>query len=343
MDVKDIKFKPLLETLEVKKIDDAEYFSDGYSKYISNSRLSGINPEQGGSPEKFFGKMGGLYTDSIILGSAVHTMVLQPDYFELVDTCRPTAKLGFVCDYIYDHATDPEHKYSIELLREASDTIDYYKGKVTQTVINKVVAAYEPYRQERLSYTPKEGITPMFLGHNMYNQAQACIQACNTNKEFQKILHPEGFTEEPISENELAFLLDIKCDLPDQMPLIVKLKSKLDNFTINKETNEIVVNDLKTLGNDDLSAFDGEEGNFGRFHYHRELAIYTFLLKMYAEKEYGITNPTIRINCLVVSTRNYSTKVYSVSKLEALQGMTEFRNLLGLVAYCKVVKGYDFR
>ena len=49
-----INFTPLLDTLRLEKIDDATYFSEQYSNYISNSRLSLINPSQGGSPEQFF-------------------------------------------------------------------------------------------------------------------------------------------------------------------------------------------------------------------------------------------------------------------------------------------------
>ena len=52
--VDNIKIIPLLDTLRLQKIDDSEYFSKKYSGYISNSRLSLINPKQDGSPEKFF-------------------------------------------------------------------------------------------------------------------------------------------------------------------------------------------------------------------------------------------------------------------------------------------------
>lgn len=54
MKLQDIKITPLLDTLEIKKIDDATYFSSTYKQYISNSRLGLINPRQNGSVEKFF-------------------------------------------------------------------------------------------------------------------------------------------------------------------------------------------------------------------------------------------------------------------------------------------------
>ena len=69
MKLSDIHIKPLLETLRFEDIDDETYFSEKYSGYVSNSRLSRINPDQDGSPEKFFNGTLGLYTDSIAFGS----------------------------------------------------------------------------------------------------------------------------------------------------------------------------------------------------------------------------------------------------------------------------------
>lgn len=54
MQLADIKITPILETLQLLKITDEEYFSSKYKDYISNSRLGLLNPKQDGSPEKFF-------------------------------------------------------------------------------------------------------------------------------------------------------------------------------------------------------------------------------------------------------------------------------------------------
>ena len=54
MNLKEIKLEPLLDTLTLTKIPDEIYFSEKYSKYVSNSRLGKLNPRQGGSPEQFF-------------------------------------------------------------------------------------------------------------------------------------------------------------------------------------------------------------------------------------------------------------------------------------------------
>jgi hypothetical protein len=102
MELNDIKIVPLLDTLRLQKISDEVYFSEKYRNYVSNSRLGLINPQQDGSPEKFFEgfKMG--YSSSLEIGSAVHELVLQPDLFVLQEnTQKPTAKLGAMADRLY--------------------------------------------------------------------------------------------------------------------------------------------------------------------------------------------------------------------------------------------------
>lgn len=337
----DIKLEALKDTLRTEKISDAEYFSPKYAAYVSNSRLGNINPSQGGSPEKFFNPMGQIYSDSLILGSAVHQQYLQPEFFELVEIQRPNAKLGFVCDYIWEHSKN--HEINNEIIIQASNTVDYYKDALNDKRIGDIISAYNNYASSKKSYNIKEGIEPMFIGPKMYETAIGCLNACNFNNEFKELMFPSYLVQEPISQNEQAFLLDIKCTFPDKDPIIVRLKSKLDNFTINFDTNTITVNDLKTIGAI-LPKFDGEFGNYNRYRYYRELAIYMFLLKMYAEQKYGMKNPHMYANCLVVSTvPGYNTKVYKATNKEIDKGFKEFRYLMRLVAYYIAYEGYGFK
>lgn len=336
MNLNEIKLKALTETLTTGKISDSEYFSEKYANYVSNSRLGLINPNKDGTPEKFFGPMEPIYSDSLILGSAVHQQVLQPGYFELIEINRPNAKLGFVCDYIWEHGKE----LTDEVIIEASNAVGYYKDSLNDKKIDLIKETYEPYYKDKIAYTPKEGIEPMFLSSKMYETANNCIQACNNNEYFTKLMHPECILEEPICENEQAFLLDIECNCPNRDPFIIKWKSKLDNFTINFEDNSITVNDLKTIGAI-LPKFDGPDGNFVRYSYYRELAAYLWLLKQYVEKQYGMKNPHMYVNCLVVSTiPGYYTKTYAVTNKEIERGFNEFKYLLKLVAFNIAYKGY---
>ena len=90
-----VKLTPLIDTLKLVKIDDAEYFSSKYGSYISNSRLGLLNPFQGGSTDAFFaGFKDEGFVSSLVIGSAVHCLTLQDESFELAPALgKPTAKL----------------------------------------------------------------------------------------------------------------------------------------------------------------------------------------------------------------------------------------------------------
>lgn len=321
-----------MDTLYLQKISDETYFSEKYSNYISNSRLGLINPEQDNDPQAFFEGLSkhSKYSDALIFGSAVHCLTLQPDLFYLCfDVDRPTSKAGFMADELYNQFRGEAP--TDEAIIAASDKIDYYKGKMNEKRISELREKCNDYWRTRAEYEKNLDIskTPIYLDPKSRERIQQCIHALTRNKKIQELLHPIGVIEDPISENELAILLDVRVEIPGIDPFILKLKAKLDNFVIDKDSNTIFVNDVKTIGKI-LSYF---EENFDKFHYHRELAIYCWLLSLCAKKFYGMEECIVKSNCLVVSTiPDYYTKVYEVTKKDLTKGWNEFRKLLILVS-----------
>lgn len=334
-----------MNTLRLEKIEDEEYFSEKFSNYISNSRLSLINPKQDNDPQAFFEGLSkhNKYSDALIFGSAVHQLVLQPELFHLCNKVdRPTAKAGFMADELYPVFSDESKDYDdqYEAIFKASDKVNYYKGKLNNEKIEALLEKCKEYWKSRREYESNLlSSIPIYLDPKSRERVLGCVTALERNKKIQELLHPKGFLEDPISENEQAILLDVQVEMPEVKPFILKLKAKLDNYTIDKETNTIVVNDIKTIGKI-LSYF---EENFEKFHYHRELAIYTWLLSLCAKKYYGMEECTIRSNCLVVSTiPDFYTKVYEVTKKDFVKGFSEFQYLLKLVAYYAATEYKDF-
>ena len=132
--------------------------------------------------------------------------------------------------------------------------------------------------------------------------------------------------------------MDVQVEIPEYKSRIYKLKSKLDNFTIDKEENTITVNDLKTTSR------LAKEFNPEFFHYQRELGMYSYLLKLCAKKYFNLEKPIIKGNFLVVSTiPDYNSLVYPMTNKLFKQGFDEFKYLLKTVAYLNIVKGYDFK
>lgn len=260
-----------MDTLRLQKISDEVYFSERYANYISNSRLSLINPDQDNDPKAFFEGLSkhSKYSDALIFGSAVHCLTLQPELFYLCfDVDRPTSKAGFMADELYNQfkGEDPTD----EAIIAASDKIDYYKGKMNDKRIAELREKCKNYWRTRAEYEKSlvDTRTPIYLDPKSRERVQQCVHALGRNKKIQDLLTPSGIVDTPASENEQAILLDVRVEVPGVDPFILRLKAKLDNYTVDRETNTIVVNDVKTIGKI-LSYF---EDNFDKFHYHRELA-----------------------------------------------------------------------
>lgn len=341
MNLRDFKVTPLLDTLYLEKISDEVYFSTKYSNYISNSRLTLLNPRQEGTPEKFFaGFQDQGFSQAFELGSAVHELTLQPEYFELAEELgKPTAKLGAVADRLYPIFTSRE--VTIDDLIAASNKVDYYKEKITNTLFKEVIKQCTPYWENRrnLEFQLERTKELIFLDARSKSVVESCVNSLHSNNKVMDLLHPKGFVEDPISENEKAILLDVKVEGPDGKSTILKLKSKLDNYTIDKESNTIVLNDIKTIG----KVVSEIDNNILRFHYNREMGMYMYLLKLVAEKFYGLKDPKYNANYLVVSTiPSYYSKVRPIEYKELIAGFNEFKILLRYVAYLILYKGYNF-
>lgn len=338
MQLSEIKLTPLLDTLQLVKISDAEYFSPKYGEYISNSRLGLLNPRQGGSPESFFtGFKDEGFISSLVIGSAVHELVLQNESFELAPALgKPTAKMGAMADELYPVWL--EHPIRTSDITEASNKINYYKGKLTPDRIKQVNEQCIPYWKARKQLVSNSNKELIYLDDKSRDTVYNCVEALTNNPQVQELLHPSGLIDAPISLNENALLLDVQAECPNGKTFIIHLKAKLDNFTIDLESDTVVVNDVKTIG----KVVSEIDSNISKYHYSRELAMYLFLLRLYVIKEYGIKNPTMKANYLVVSTvPQYYTKVRAMTKKECYAGLHEFRTLLRYAAYQIGYNGYS--
>lgn len=336
MKLNEIKLTPLLDTLHLEKISDSVYFSKKYSNYISNSRLGLLYDDV----EQFFKgiKQSG-FNPSFVLGTAVHSICLQPEFFELGDDLeKPTAKMGAMADELYPLFI--RGKITKDDVINASNIVDYYKGKMDKKKIDNVLSSclnYWKLRSEReINPTDKE---ILYLDSKTLNTAKACINSIQENKYIQKLLKPEGLIQEPIIGNELAVLMDVKAECPNGQSVILKLKSKVDNFTIDLDREILTVNDIKTIG----KFLNELDTNIEKYKYNRELGMYTYLMKLCAQKFYGLENPEIRANYLAVSTiPEYYSKVRPISLIEIRKGFNEFKTLLKYVAYLMCYKEYRF-
>ena len=335
--IKQVKITPILETLQLEDISDEEYFSEHFKNYISNSRL-GVLKKDGA--KAFFEGIPQVYNSSFETGSLIHTMCLQPEDYEVIEgVYKPTAKAGLMADALYKAdgtiPTDDE-------IKSMSYIIGYYKDKLTSNRLKEFRDKAESYWRDRFIYETnnpfKEGDKKrIYTDERNFELLNNCLKTLNENKDIQNLLHPTGVLDTPITGNEKTILLDIQMEIPGYEPKVYKLKAKLDNFSIDKEENIITVNDLKTTSRPAVQ-FDPEY-----FSYQREIAFYSWLIKLCAKKFYNVENATTKGNFLVVSTiPEYNTLVYPMTSKLFMSGWKEALFLLKTVAYLNQVKGYEY-
>ena len=337
--IKQIKITPILDSLKLEDISDEVYFSDEYRKdYISNSRL-GILKKDGA--KAFFEGIPQVYNPSFVTGELIHQQVLQPESFEVIEgVFKPSAKAGLMADALYNPngivPTDDE-------IKAMSYKIGYYKDKLTSNRLKEFRDKAEPYWRDRFLYEQnnpiKEGDKKrIFTDERNYNLLVNCLTTLGNDKQIQNLLHPSGLVSDPITSNEKTILLDIEMQVPGYEPRVYKLKAKLDNFSIDTEENIVTVNDLKTtsrLAKDFDPTF---------FSYQREIAFYSWLLKLVAKKFYNLETSTSLGNFLVVSTiPEYNTCVYPMTSKLFMTGWREVLYLLKCVYIMNVIYGYEFK
>lgn len=336
--IKDIKITPIIDSIHFTKISDEDYFSSQYGSYISNSRLGLINPDQDGTPEKFFEGFAAnkIYSDSLVFGSLLHQGLLQPEYFDLCTTIdRPSGKVGHLSDVILSWN---KKEYTEEDYHKAAIEVDYYHGILSEKRLAKLKEVIDPYIAARRQYdkenTDKEN---MYADPSMREKYNICMSNLLNDKDIQKLLHPKGLFQDPFVSNEQALLLDVKVSMPDKKDFIISLKSKVDNCVIDFESDTITINDLKTTS----PPLDFFEQAIDRYHYYREMAMYAYLLQIYCRKTYNMEKITMKSNFLLIHTQgDYETGIYSMTPNLWEKGFKEFQDLLKLVAYY-VANGYS--
>ena len=85
--------KIVFSNISGQDMPDADYFKISAT---SISKLKLLDPDCGGSPEKYQSGFDFGFNASLAVGTAVHELILQPEEFTLSDyTNKPSAKLGF--------------------------------------------------------------------------------------------------------------------------------------------------------------------------------------------------------------------------------------------------------
>lgn len=327
---------PDINSLKRVDMSDEEYFSSKYSDYVSNSRMKLINPEEGGSPQKYKNPPH-FVSNSLSIGSVVHQIILQPESFDMAPKMgRPTAKLGNCVDEIIKLRKQGIGGY--KAFEIASERADYYAGKLNSFRIRDIIKKGIKYYFNSKSYTG----TGTILSDVDWDAADAAIKSIQANNEIMEKLHPSTlFGDAPESYMEDAMFIDFWVIYKGQATKL-KYKMKIDNWTIDPENKKLTLNDLKTA-RDNPEYFATKNGHLTTFNYYRQGALYGDVLKLYCAKEYGFTERDwdFEVNFLVVRNNPpYNSKCCFMNHWYYEKGQKEYQRLFKMIGYYNLF-GWD--
>jgi hypothetical protein len=178
---------------------------------------------------------------------------------------------------------------------------------------------------------------------------EQCLLGLSENPKFQQTLTPKGLLSDPEYYNEYAIFCTVLVTT-DEFSIEVKIKGKLDNFTINHEDLLITLNDLKTtgkpakffmgnyvkeIGEDGESRQRWYNGSFQTYHYYRQMGLYLWLLQAALKQLHGY-DYKLKANMLLVETiPNFKCAICPVNGKYITKGLNEFKSILLKIAEWK--------
>lgn len=281
-----------------------EYFKD---KRVSNSSLSYINPEQGGSARKFKdyldGNLAHLETPSLYHGSMIHKFLLEPETFAVADVERPSDTIVKIIEMVYDITKgeidtdiDKHHEYIFGSAKE----LNYGQTWKPDTLIKKVIDQGKEYYDFLLRADGK-----VCIDQKMAGMLSAIKDSISTHKAATNLL----FTGE--GENESEYFWG-----PNK-----EYKSKIDRY--QKTGTKVNLIDLKTTS----KSIEMFRDSFEYYQYDRQMAFYVDALEdnfMLVDKVYIIA---------VETTGYYQVRVFEISKNLIEEGRKKYKDLLERVKW----------
>lgn len=285
-------------------------------------------------------------------------MVLQPDEFKISDIVKPNGKLGIFAETVLKYRNKGMTIY--DSMIKASEEADYYSGSFPKTFVearnakndkpkfrskkrisDAIRNSLDFYLKRNKVVEVDDDIEVLYLSEKTMGIFNSCMEGVGRSR-FNNLLRPQGFLNTPDSYNEYAILCELEwIDEETGEITPIKIKGKLDNFTVDHEEKVITLNDLKTTGKpvgyfmgnkfiNNEGEVDWINGSFQKFHYYRQFGLYYWLLAAALKQVHGLKGYTLKANLLVVETiPEFNSKIYKVTNNHIKAGLSEFKQLLG--------------
>lgn len=343
-------------------LNKVDYYKvgDRNNLVISNSFLTALNPDQGGSPQKALAFLDNNLEASeekhLYSGRTIHKYCEKPEEFAVADVPRPSDMLGDFTDEFYKLSigvliadTSPQAiEITSKLKTESGRSAEIAATKAAyEKLANLLGTSYEAtvvrFRQARTitnaykSYN--EGtLVEKFISSSLdyFKQIASLngkialtmadkdmIESVKNSLYTNRLINKYWNLSKSFDTNIIWKELDIYYDL-DVYGVPMKCKARLDNVYIDLEEKTIYLNDLKTTSKP-LGLF---RESFEKYRYYRQLAWYTKALMEYLKKEYPIYKDWKIVPQIVAveTTGNFQSCVYRTDAY-AYKGIQECLSL----------------
>lgn len=312
-------------------MEQQDYFKVGTveAPVISNSSLSAINPEQGGSPKAFkdfFIEKNEAEKSYYRMGSLMHKWAEDKENFAVSEIEKPTEKLGIVADAIIVEINNGSI-WTDELGLEVARALRYQNNYKDETLKKHVFEGTSLYINEIV--TAREN-NQIFLTKREADTVRNCVEAVEKHPTANGLLfgHDVEFSNKQVwSELEIYWSkFFVYGSGQFEKEILMEFKAKLDKLVIDHEKKLIIYVDPKTTS----GGVYGFAKSFEGYRYYRQQAFYNWAIKEFFKQQgiditgYSIVN----YNIVIETSGLYQVGVFSINHFWLVRGQKEYQALV---------------
>jgi hypothetical protein len=301
---------------------------------VSNSGMSGLNPNQGGSPRIFKSiKQDAKYSLSLDRGSLLHLAILEPDKFIVQDVDRPSGMMGAFVEALYQLELDsgqqawfdPSTKQAGGILLTAKELSGYKTS--TETVWNNFQKPDAQAYYEYLKTTPGK----LAVTRDTREILDECISNLRAHPVAKKLLFEEDDDIATWNEEEIYWEEPIEIIDQEGFEVVVNVpcKIKVDRLRYNSRHKRFQNVDLKTSGKG-LGRFGD---SFRDFRYYRQNAFYDLGIRRFAQQLNLEVNGISHLNVVVETVNLHEVGVFKSTPEWLEKGRLEYEEVLKRYAW----------
>lgn len=304
----------------------------------SSSILKHINPDEGGSPQRYFNELHNLNKrkkDSISIenGKAIHLYKLEPELFDIEPLNKPTEMaIAWGDEVLKRFSGDPKLIETIDdidddLIIDVKTELDLYKStKKEEAILSK----FKEYNvAEYIAFKVKSNGKLLLTSYQktVIDNAVRSIEL----KDSVRFLFEDS--SQFLSHNEKSLFFDIHVKFKNLDKQIISFKSKLDRVRVFFDKKIIQIIDIKTSYS---SAY--QFNNFLSYRVYRQLAVYRLAIckniEVFGFESKDLPNITFEYNCVVIETTEpFNCAVHNIHPMWISKGTDELKKLCDRLAF----------